>query len=122
MRKRHNRIDGQRALYNALRVLRQQHRCRIAAVAPAVRTDARRIHKLEGVPQIGEHAHLILNVDGAQFALDLRLRLFAVELAAAAIDLHDDHRSLAAQIPVPIDAKLLRHDLGAGGGVPVRGI
>lgn len=58
-----------------------------------------------------EHAQLILDLDGAQFAMDLGAQQLALIAAAASIDLGHNEAALAAQIPIPVDMETFRHQL-----------
>lgn len=120
MAERNDWIDGRRALQHTLRVLRQHHRRGVATVAPAVGADARRIDEAELVAQIRQHAQLVLDLDGAEVALDLGAQSFALAAAATAVDLRNDHRALAAQVPVPVDVEPLADQLRAGRCVAAR--
>lgn len=58
-----------------------------------------------------KHAQLILDLDSAQFAMDLGAQQLALIATASSIDLGNNEAALAAQIPIPVDMETLRHQL-----------
>lgn len=64
-----------------------------------------------------EHAELIFDFDGAELAVHLGAQQFTLIAAAASIDLGNNEAALTAQIPIPIDLKALRDQLGPGRSV-----
>lgn len=93
--------------------------CRIAAVTPAPDADAPFVHKVQTVAQIFGDLQLVGHFDRTEPAVHLVQQLVPLAAAAPAVDLRHDVVFRTGQVGVPVDAPLVRHQLGAGTGVAV---